>query len=226
MRTREKISKNDLLQALIDVNLPTDDLLGEAVVFLVAGHETTSCTLEWIVYNLCKHPEVEEKMVREIVSVLGDRENITVQDLEKLQFVECVINETLRINPPVVANGRTSTQDVVLNNLQFPKNIPFFFSTWAIHHDPEIWPNADKFDPSRWENNFAPPAGTFLPFGYGPRMCIGAKFSILETKTVIAQLYRKFTFTLESSEKNIQPLIRDIVTHPRELKVSAKKRAN
>jgi len=163
-------------------------------------------------------------MVREILSVLGNRENITAQDLEQLPYIECVINETLRTNPPVLGNGRASTQDVFLNNIFFPKNSSFFYSTWAIHHNPEIWQNPDKFDPSRWENNFVPPVGSFLPFGYGPRMCIGAKFSMLETKIVIAQLYRKFTLKLESSEKNIQPLARGIVTHPRELKVRATKR--
>lgn len=225
MRTRGKIKKNDLLQALIDLELPPLDLIAEAALFLIAGHETTASSLSWVMYNLSKNPEVEKKMVQEIFSVFGDRENITHEDLDKLQYIDCVINETLRIDPPVLQISRTVSDDsVTLNGYQFRRGTKIFVPVWAIHHNPNIWKNPETFDPSRWENNFVPPAGTFLPFGYGPRMCIGSKFSMLEAKIVLAHLYKNFTFKLMSKEEDIYPKIRDIVVHPRELKVQAIKR--
>jgi cytochrome P450 len=184
---------NDLLQSLIDANLSEEDTLAEALLFLIAGHETTAIALTWAIYAISQNPEVEKKLVAEIDKVLQGKPP-TQGNIHSLEYIEMIVDETLRMYPPAAVTSRDNSQEVNILGHTFPPNTPFFLPIWAIHHNEKYWPEPEKFIPERFDKkNHINPAHYF-PFGGGPRMCIGFRFSLTELKVALAMLYQKFTF--------------------------------
>jgi len=199
------LARGDLLQSLVELDgkeVKREDIIGEAFLFLIAGHETTSSTLTWASYVLTKHPDIEEKIVAEINEQL-DGELPSTENIHKLHYLDCVINEVLRVYPPVLMTSRASSHDVSFRGKLYPKETMFVLPIWAMHHDPRYWNDPEKFDPDRWlpENKSKHVPGSYLPFGLGPRMCIGFKFSLVETKVVLAMLYKNYTFKYTQPEE-------------------------
>jgi len=128
--------------------------------------------------------------------VLGPNGEPTADNIESLEYIDCVIQETLRVYPPAVMTDREITNETVIDGHKFPAKSSLLVPIWAIHHNEKYWPNAEKFDPTRFDSehkqNNQP--FTWLPFGLGPRMCIGSKFSLVESKVILAKLYQKFSF--------------------------------
>lgn len=189
--------ENDLLQALIDADLVEKKLLAEALLFLIAGHETTATTLTWAVYSIAQNPEIEKRLLQEIDEVLqGQPPN--EENLHKLKYTECVINETLRKFPAAIATTRENTEEVTLDGVTFPAKTPFFVPIWAIHNNEKYWEEPNKFNPERFEKDpQLKNSSVFMPFGLGPRMCLGYRFSLMESKIALAMLYQKFTFSYD-----------------------------
>jgi len=193
------IPHNDLLQCLIDLNMDMETaLIPESFLFLIAGHETTATLLSWAVYLIAQHPEVEKKILEEIIQVIGPNGEPTADNIPSLEYIDCVIQETLRLYPPAVVTDREVSVETVLDGHKFPKNCSFMVPIWAIHHNEKYWPNPEKFDPTRFDTEHKQNIQPFswLPFGVGPRMCIGSKLSLVESKVVLAKLYQKFSFQL------------------------------
>jgi len=190
---------NDLLQSLIDLKMDLETgLIPESILFLLAGHETTANLLTWALYLISKHPQVETKIKEELERVLGPNGIPTADNVQNLEYLDCVIQETLRLYPPAVVTDRESSNDVVIDGHKFTKNSIILIPIWVVHHNEQYWPNPENFDPTRFDsehkNDIHP--YSYIPFGGGPRICIGWKFALIESKVALAKLYQKFSFKL------------------------------
>ncbi|CAG8498768.1 35623_t:CDS:2 [Racocetra persica] len=174
----------DLLSLLIksNENLPV-------MTLLLAGHETTSGALSWVLYFLAKNPDVQERLRKEVLDILPDRNrHPTIDEIEHLKYLE------------LPAIRRCTSKDEIMNGYLIPKNTPLWIPIYAIHHDPLIWgDDADYFNPSRWldpEVKSRVTSSNFLPFSAGPKNCLGMKMAQLEFKSILSVLIRNFEFKL------------------------------
>jgi cytochrome P450 len=181
----------------------------EVLTLLLAGHETTANALVWACYLLSQHPEVAQKLHDEVDTVLGQRAP-TLEDLPRLQYVDMVIKETLRIYPPAWILGRQAVQDVELGGYEIQKGSMAFVSPYIQHHDPRWFEQPEEFRPERFseENEKKIRAHAYIPFGAGPRVCIGSRFTLTEQKVVLTLLAQKCKLVLAPDQKvEMEPLI-------------------
>jgi cytochrome P450 len=172
-------------------------LRDEALTLFLAGQDTTALALSWAWYLLATHPEEEARLVEEWGRVLGGR-NPTAEDLPRLRCTEAVIHEALRLYPPAAAFGREAQAEIELGGFHVPVGTTVVMSPWIVHRDPRWWDEPEKFRPQRWEHGH--PAGTpkyaYVPFGGGPRLCIGNNFALTEAVLVLATLGQRYRFTM------------------------------
>jgi cytochrome P450 len=167
------------------------------VTIFLAGHDTTAAGLTWVGWALATHPEIARQATAEVDAVLGGRAP-TSADLPRLPLVERVVKETLRHYPPAVAVfARQAAREVEVGGWVIPRGGLVRVLTYVTHHDPRWYPDPDRFDPER----FAPgrieqiPPGAYLPFGLGPRTCIGNQFALMEMTLVTAMLLQRLTLS-------------------------------
>jgi cytochrome P450 len=170
------------------VRLTDEQIRDELFVFLIAGHDTTSTTLAFSLWSLGRDPVLQERVAQE-VSGLGPRA-LTVDDLPKLAFTARVIHEALRLCPPAPIIVRSAMQDATVDGVRIPAGTQVIVGAYAMHHDPSLWSEPELFDPDRFAGYR--PVGDdrwrFLPFGAGPRSCIGDHFAMLETTLGLATI--------------------------------------
>lgn len=164
------------------------------MTFVAAGHETTANALTWTFYLLAQYPEVCEKLVAELHSVLAGRAP-TMHDLAHLPYTEWVLNESMRLYPPAWTIGRRAINEFELNGYRFPANTTFMMSQWVIQRMPELWGDAENFRPERWnpQQSEQPMQWSYFPFGGGPRICIGMPFAQMEAKLLLATILQRYT---------------------------------
>lgn len=176
------------------------EVRNESMTLLLAGHDTTAAALTWAWYLLACHPVVVQRIQAEVDEAVGNSQRpLTARDLERLGFTERVVKESLRIYPP--APGvflREATEDVDIGGYTVPRGDLVQPISWVVHHDARWFPDPWKFDPDRWlpERAEDVPAYAWLPFGAGPRVCVGQGFALLEMTLVIATLLRRFDVSL------------------------------
>ncbi|GAB6019207.1 hypothetical protein CHUAL_000821 [Chamberlinius hualienensis] len=190
----------DMLLESAESNRLTDsDIQEEVDTFMFEGHDTTANAFTWILFHLGHHPEVQQKLIEEIDYVFGGDESrwVTSEDLRDLKYMECVIKESLRLHPPVPFFGRTLNSDLTVGNYVIPSGSVVMMSAYFAHRDPKHYVNPDEFEPERFlsENNRGRHPYAFIPFSAGPRNCIGQKFAMMEMKTVLAHIFRKYRVT-------------------------------
>jgi len=184
--------------------LTTGQITGQSIVFLLAGFETTSNTLASLTYHLAKNPEVQETLIEEVDDVLeahdGKVDHETITDMP---YLEACIKEALRIFPPVSRNDRMCTKDWQDEGLFIPKGMMINIPTYVIHHNPEYWPEPELFKPERFlkENADQIVPYSWLPFGAGPRACIGERFAMAEMKMALAKVVSKFRVEADETTK-------------------------
>lgn len=165
----------------------------EAVTLILAGHETSAMALSWTLYLLATHPEIEDRLVEHLEASLHGAPAGT-EDLPRLTYLKQVVQEAMRIYPPVWGYVRRAEEETELGNYVLPPKAWIGIVTWALHRHPEFWPDPERFDPDR----FAPERArerdffAYLPFAAGPRTCIGAGMAMLETQLILAQLVPRF----------------------------------
>ncbi|XP_008828235.1 cytochrome P450 4F4-like [Nannospalax galili] len=177
--------------------LSDDDIRAEADTFMFAGHDTTASGLSWILYNLAKHPEYQERCRQEVQELLRDRESTEIEwdDLAQLPFLTMCIKESMRLHPPVTVISRRCTQDVPLpDGRVIPKGVICLISIFGVHHNPSVWPDPEVYDPFRFdpENIKDRSPLAFIPFSAGPRNCIGQTFAMNEMKVALALTLLRF----------------------------------
>ena len=200
----KRLARNDLLQQMVDAitesnelgvpKLTLEEAASNSFVFFEAGYETTSTLLGDMAHVLVSYPEVQEKLRDEVTELWNNEGNFGYNTL-KLPYMEAVMNECLRMYPPITGFvTRRVEKDYKYKNITIPKGSNISVSVFLLHHDPEYWPEPETFDPERWmgerKKDIKPLA--FQPFGYGPRLCIGMRFALLEAKMAIASLLMKY----------------------------------
>lgn len=181
-------------------DVSSKQLRDDLMTMLIAGHETTAALLTWTFYLLSKEPSVLLKLQNEVDSVLGDRIP-TIEDMKKLKYSTRVINESLRLYPQPPVLIRRSLEDDKLGEYPIKRGEDIFISVWNLHRCPKRWEDADKFNPERWPLDEPNPNETnqsfsYLPFGGGPRKCVGDMFASFEAVVAVAMLVRRFNFQM------------------------------
>ncbi|WP_161594600.1 cytochrome P450 [Marimonas lutisalis] len=187
--------RTDYLSSLMasqDANgqpLPDKQIRDEAVTVLLAGHETTALAMTWALYLLARHPDIQAEVTAEIASVLGERDASSA-DVPELKLTQAVVMETMRLYPPGWMFGREATEDCEIKGYHCPKGTQILIAPWVLHRDPRYYETPDAFRPERWLDGLAQrlPRYAFLPFGGGPRICIGNSLAMLETTLSLATI--------------------------------------
>ncbi|PPS06244.1 hypothetical protein GOBAR_AA14393 [Gossypium barbadense] len=187
-------------------DVSSKQLRDDLMTMLIAGHETSAALLTWTFYLLSKEPSVVSKLQDEVDFVLGDRFP-TIDDMKKLKYTTRVINESLRLYPQPPVLIRRSIENDVLGKYPIKRGEDIFISVWNLHRSPSLWQDAEKFNPERWPLDGPNPNETnqnfcYLPFGGGPRKCVGDMFASFEsyfdvqTVVAVAMLVRRFNFQM------------------------------
>ncbi|MFH4980904.1 hypothetical protein AB6A40_007613 [Gnathostoma spinigerum] len=177
------------------------DVAAQCFLFLAAGYETTTTTLQCIFYSLAVNPECQRKAYEEICEVIGDKAEIAYDDVAKMHYISAVLKETLRMYPPIALIDRVCQNDTVIKGIPIKKGTIIHVPTFAIHYNEEFYPNPEKFDPERFTSTSSPVEPlSHIPFGYGPRHCLGMRFAESEIRYIIARFLRKFEFSAPEYE--------------------------
>ncbi|MFQ6664900.1 hypothetical protein Gotur_031850 [Gossypium turneri] len=177
-----------------------EDVVAECKTFYFAGQETVNSLLAWIVLHLAIHGDWQEKARREVIDIFGNQ-NPHLEGIAKLKIMTMIINETLRLYGPSSGLPRAVTREVQLGKLLLPANIDILPLSIGLHRDPHFWgDDVHHFKPERFAEgiakatNYTPAA--FLPFGLGPRSCVGMTFATIETKVALSMILQRYTITL------------------------------
>ncbi|KAJ8905085.1 hypothetical protein NDN08_001596 [Rhodosorus marinus] len=184
----------DILDLILQMNLSEEDIRGEALTFLVAGHDTTSHSLAFCLYNLACNPNVEAIMAEEVESVLGDRTVPSYEDCQNLPYTTAVWKETLRLNP-VAATGtmRDAVEDLTLPSGHFiARGAELLVPLYVMHRNPDYWEDPLVFKPERFLTKKRPSPFIYMPFSVGPRNCIGQGFAGFEGVATLAALVKRY----------------------------------
>lgn len=198
-RRSSKEDTGDLLSMLLlaqdddGQGMSDEQIRNEALTLVLAGHETTANALTWTLYLLSQYPDVAEKLHVEVTRVLGNRQP-TLADLKDLHYTEQVIKEGMRVYPPVWSVARQTQQATQLGRYPIGKYATAIIPIWAVHHDERWYPNARAFEPERWADDRANavPRYAYLPFGGGPRVCIGNSFAMMEAQLILVSIIQKY----------------------------------
>lgn len=209
----------DLLLSVTDEDgnrLSHEDIREEVDTFMFEGHDTTAAAINWSLYLLGSYPEVQRKVDKELDDVFGGSlRPVTLEDLKKLKYLDCVIKETLRIFPSVPLFARSLNEDCEVAGYKIAKGTEAVIIPYALHRDPKHFPDPEEFRPERFfpENSQGRHPYAYVPFSAGPRNCIGQKFAVMEEKTVLACILRRFW--VESNQKREElGLSGDLILRP------------
>ncbi|XP_013177795.1 PREDICTED: cytochrome P450 4c21-like [Papilio xuthus] len=174
----------------------TTELREEMLVLALAGGDTSTVAASFACCLLAQQPHVQERLYNELLEVLGERRAIEIEDLTKLKYMEAVINESLRLYPPVPSILRKVLKDITLpSGVKLLEGTGVCINVWCLHRNPLYWgPDADIFNPDRFLDNVKHHPHAFIPFGSGPRNCIGYRYAMMSMKTVVATLLRSYRF--------------------------------
>jgi len=208
---RDQAPGHDLLQILMDARYSdgegmSDELvLSESMQLLVAGHETSSNALSWLLYLLSSRPDCLERVRQEFNSVLGDT-SLSFGDVPKFEFATQVILEALRLYPPFWMVDRMAVADDRVGDLAIPRGSTVIVFVHGAHHAQRYWPSPESFDPERFTkaNEKLHTPFTHLPFGAGPRGCIGGNYAMLQILMILSELLRRYDFQLTPGQ-TIEP---------------------
>jgi cytochrome P450 len=192
-----------------DAALTDTQIRDHIMTFVAAGHETSSNTLVWAFSLLAQYENEYKKLALELQAQL-DGQPPTLADLPKLAYTDWVMNETLRLYPPAYLIGRRARETFTLDEYTLPAGTFLMISKWVLHRRPDLWEAADTFQPERWqpENAKKIVPWSYIPFGAGPRMCIGMPFAQLEMRLVLATILQRFKFRIVPGFKmQTDPLI-------------------
>jgi cytochrome P450 len=214
-RRRRGGGGEDLLALLMEARdeetgrgMSDKQLRDEVITLFLAGHETTATALAWAFYLLAKHPEAERRLRAELDEVLGSngaRRAPTIADLPRLPYARMVVDETMRLYPPVWITNRVALADDAILNYRIPKGAFVALSPYVLHRHPDLWERPEgerpeEFDPERFspERSAARPRYAYFPFGGGPRQCIGKAMALVEAQLVLATVAQRCRLRLSS----------------------------
>jgi cytochrome P450 len=199
-RKRSGDDRPDLLSMLLsardeetDERMTDRQLRDEVMTMLLAGHETTSLALSWTYFLLSTRPDVDQRIVEEARQVIGSR-RATLGDAERLTYTRMVVDEALRLYPPAWGFSRLALANDRIGDYRVPAGSLVFIIPFVVHRRPQLWPDPERFDPERFtaDRVAARPKFAYLPFGGGPRQCIGNQFAMVEASLVLAMIAQRY----------------------------------
>jgi cytochrome P450 len=215
---------NDLLDLLIysrdeetGQQMSNQQLRDEVITLFMAGHETTAVALTWLSLLLARHPESHKKAVDELNKILPNNKKPDYESVRQMEYLKCIIDETMRLYPPAWAVGRKTINDDTIDGYHLPANTNIVMPIIVIHRDEEIWGDASTFRPERFlpEGMKEKHKYAYFPFGGGPRLCIGNNFAYMSLYMALALILPKFEFELDKDyEEILNPLITLRSTNP------------
>lgn len=211
---------NDIASAVMAAHDPVDnsvftrkELIDQLGVFFLAGHETTASVLTWCFFILSQQPEMVARMRAEIAKIAGDGP-IDIEQVKQLTLTRNVFREALRLYPPLTFIPRVAAEATQIGPYKVKRGAMIMIAPWTIHRHRSYWRDPHAFDPDRFsverERELVP--GTYLPFGMGPRVCVGAAFATTESTLILARLIRRFDFSV-AAPKSVRPVAR-LTTRP------------
>ncbi|XP_050498209.1 probable cytochrome P450 6a13 isoform X2 [Diabrotica virgifera virgifera] len=212
-REKQNMERKDYLQLLIDLNkngnmkaLTLQEIVAQSFVFFIAGFETSATTMNFALLELSQNIDIQEELIEEIITVLGKHDNqITYEALKEMVLLDKVVQETLRKHPPLGFLVRMCNKDYKLPNDDFvlKKGTMVSIPVHAIQRDPDYYPDPEKFDPERFskENIEKRPAFSYMPFGEGPRVCIGLRLGKLQAKIGLITLLKNYRVIFNEKTK-------------------------
>lgn len=213
---------NDLLDMLLDdVDADSNDemtnkqLRDDITTMFMAGHDTTAQTLSWIFYEIAKNKEISSKLNREATEVLKE-ESLKLEDLSKLDYTNKVIKEGMRHYPSISAIQRRPYKEDVFKGIKFKKSTHLLINIYGMHHHPEYWETPELFNPERFTvvAEHQRPPFVYLPFGGGPRRCIGSNFATMVMQVVVSSLLKSFEFEVPKGYKPV--IVPNITIKPKD----------
>ncbi|KAK3707000.1 hypothetical protein QZH41_014081 [Actinostola sp. cb2023] len=182
-----------------DKRLTEDEVIAQSLVFLLAGYDTTSNTLALTCHHLATSPDIQEKLQREIDDIWSDEDEPPSYDMvQSMTYLDMVISEILRLYPPGFILSRVSTNACTIKGLPIKKGTTLYTPCYSIHRDPQYYPDPERFDPERFsaEAKQSRDPYTYLPFGHGPRNCVGIRFAQFEMKITLVRILKKFNLVV------------------------------
>ncbi|XP_021705963.1 probable cytochrome P450 9f2 [Aedes aegypti] len=196
------VQESDVGKVEMSKSMTEAEMIAQCLIFFLGGFDTVSSCIMFTAYELVRNPEVQQKLYEEIVQTdkeLGGKP-LSYDALQKMKYMDMVVSESLRIWPLAPATDRLCTKDYTVDDGQglkftIDKGTCVWFPAAGLHHDPQYFPNPERFDPERFndENKRNINLGAYLPFGIGPRNCIGSRFALMEVKAVMYYILLKFT---------------------------------
>jgi cytochrome P450 len=195
-------ARADLLDLLLQARdeqtgrvMSDDELVRNLTAFILAGHETTAVALTWTLWLLAKYPDVQDQVAAEAQATIGSGA-VESQHVDRLTFTRQVLQEAMRLYPPVPAISRQPLAPLALGGERLSPATQVMITIYPLHRNRRVWQNPHSFDPDRFavEQTKARPRCAYLPFGAGPRICIGASFAMIEATVVLAHLIHAFRF--------------------------------
>ncbi|OBS75727.1 hypothetical protein A6R68_17822, partial [Neotoma lepida] len=170
-------------------------MAAQTIIFIFAGYDATSTSICFMMYELATHPDVQKKLQDEIDGALPNKAPVTYDALMDMEYLDMMVNETLRLYPIAIRLERVSKKDVEINGVFIPKGTIVMVPTYPLHRDPKYWPEPEEFLPERFskENKGSIGPYVYLPFGNGPRNCIGMRFALISMKLAVIRVLQNFT---------------------------------
>ncbi|KAG9262888.1 cytochrome P450 3A56-like, partial [Astyanax mexicanus] len=177
-----------------DKGLTDHEILSQSMIFIFAGYETTSSTLSFFFYNIATNPETMKKLQQEIDQTIPNEAPVQYDAVMNMEYLDAALNESMRLFPSVARLERVCKETIEINGLTIPQGTSIMIPVFPLHRDPEYWPDPSTFNPERFtkgnKENVDP--YVYMPFGSGPRNCIGMRFALLAMKLAIVEILQRF----------------------------------
>ena len=209
---RQSEPKDDLLGILLAARdeesgaaMSEVEIMEEILVMIIGGHETSSAALTWLWYELHHNPDVTERLIAEIDEVTGG-DPLTVETAAQLPYLRMALDEVMRLHPPFWFENRNAMDDVSIGGVHLKRGTMVAFSRYSLHRHPDFWKDPDVFRPERFaRDNMENERASFahVPFGGGPRICVGINFAILELITIVATVLQRYRVVVDASDRHL-----------------------
>lgn len=224
-RGAREADRSDMIAALVAAGESPARIRDSVLMTMLAAHHTTGVAISWTLYLLSRHPDAAERVAAETDRVLGERDVPEYGDLKELTYLDSVLRESMRLYPPGPYGARETTEDMIIGEYAVPAGTTVFYPFWAVHMNPEYWPDPERFDPGRFtpEASAGRPRLAYIPFGIGPRSCEGAALAMVEAQLVLAVLLKRLRFR-PAPGQDVTPIERFVLWAAEDIRMDVTRR--